>query len=449
MTAGEWPTLTIAECASSEPYSTQIGPFGEKLRAEDYTPTGAPVLRGTNVNPDGRFHDDDFVFINSDWAEAEFSKFVCEADDVILCHKGTLGKIGVIPKKSRFKKYIMGNSMLKVRCDRSKLEPLYLYYWLCSRHGQDYLFSRVSQVGVPQIQLPLTTLREAALPVPPLAEQKAIAAVLGALDDRIELNRRMNATLEAMARALFQSWFVDFDPVRAKLDGRNPDGLDKSTAALFPASFQDSALGPIPKGWTISPLRELVCYLSRGIGPVYVEQGGMTVLNQKCVRDHRVDFSKSRLHDTAKKPVDGRTLEPFDVLINSTGVGTLGRVAQIIHLDLKVIVDSHITIVRASANVDSRFLGTALTGLEAEIEALGEGSTGQTELSRARLGELKLVTPPHPIQEAFGEAVGPLLQHIARNDEQSRTLATLRDTLLPKLLSGELAVPPALGKMKS
>jgi len=285
--------------------------------------------------------------------------------------------------------------------------------------------------------------------IPPVAEQKAIAAVLGALDDKIELNRRMNATLEAMARALFQSWFVDFDPVRAKLDGRKPDGLDKPTAALFPAAFQDSALGPIPKGWTISPLRELACYLSRGIGPVYVEEGGMTVLNQKCVRDHRVDFSKSRLHDTAKKPVDGRTLEPFDVLINSTGVGTLGRVAQIIHLDLKVIVDSHITIVRASANVDSRFLGTALTGLEAEIEALGEGSTGQTELSRARLGELKLVTPPHPIQTAFGEAVGPLLQHIARNDEQSRTLAALRDTLLPKLLSGELAVPPALGNLKS
>lgn len=165
--AGEWTTLTVAECASSEPYSTQIGPFGDKIRAENYTATGAPVLRGTSVNPDGRFHDDDFVFIDSELAEAEFGKFVCEVDDVILCHKGTLGKIGVIPKKSRFKKYIMGNSMMKVRCDRSKLEPLYLYYWLCSRDGQDYIFSRVSQVGVPQIQRPLSTLREASFPVPP------------------------------------------------------------------------------------------------------------------------------------------------------------------------------------------------------------------------------------------------------------------------------------------
>ena len=84
-----------------------------------------------------------------------------------------------------------------------------------------------------------------------LAEQKAIAAVLGALDDKIELNRRMNATLEAMARALFQSWFVDFDPVRAKLDGRQPTGLDPATAALFPNEFEDSELGPIPKGWHV------------------------------------------------------------------------------------------------------------------------------------------------------------------------------------------------------
>jgi type I restriction enzyme, S subunit len=100
--------------------------------------------------------------------------------------------------------------------------------------------------------------------VPPLAEQKAIAAVLGALDDKIELNRRMNATLEAIARALFQSWFVDFDPVRAKLDGRQPTGLDPATAALFPNEFEDSELGPIPKGWEICPLAEKIDLLSGG-----------------------------------------------------------------------------------------------------------------------------------------------------------------------------------------
>ena len=257
--AGEngWPRKSIAECAADEPYSTQIGPFGNKIRAKIYTPDGAPVLRGTNVNPDGRFHDDDFVFVSHEYADSELDKFVCEADDVVLCHKGTLGKIGIIPKQSRFPKYIMGNSMMKVRCNPRLLHPLYLYYWLCSRDGQHYLFSRVSQVGVPQIQRPLSTLREAEIPLPPLSEQKAIAEILGALDAKIELNRRMNETLESLARSLFKSWFVDFDPVRAKMDGRPPPGLPPATAALFPDSFEHQNGGLIPAGWKSKSIGDL------------------------------------------------------------------------------------------------------------------------------------------------------------------------------------------------
>jgi type I restriction enzyme S subunit len=280
------------------------------------------------------------------------------------------------------------------------------------------------------------------LPViaPPLAEQKAIAAVLGALDDKIELNRRMNATLESIVRALFQSWFVDFEPVRAKLDCRSPANLDPATAALFPDSFQDSEAGHIPKGWAVCPLSSVTQYLSRGIGPSYIERGGVCVLNQKCVRDHRVDFTKSRRHDIIKKPINERALQLHDVLVNSTGMGTLGRVAQVLHLPEVSIVDSHVTIVRSNSHIDPFFLGINLTGREAEIEELGEGSTGQTELSRTRLGQLKIITPPSEIQKAFGAAVGPLLGRVSENDNQSRTLATLRDTLLPKLLSGELGL---------
>jgi type I restriction enzyme S subunit len=275
---------------------------------------------------------------------------------------------------------------------------------------------------------------------PPLAEQKVIAAVLGALDDKIELNRRMNETLEEMAHAMFRSWFVEFDPVRTKLDGRNPVGIHPSMAALFPSSFQDSEVGHIPLGWKVCSLSDLTSYLSRGIGPVYIDNNGVCVLNQKCIREHRVDFSKSRRHDVTKKPIGSRTLQPHDVLINSTGVGTLGRVAQVFHLSEPTIVDSHITIARAGPEMDPYFFGVMLTDREMEIEQLGEGSTGQTELSRARLGALRLVKPPVVIQRAFGATVGPLLSAASHNDRQSRVLSTLRDALLPKLLSGELKV---------
>jgi type I restriction enzyme S subunit len=134
------------------------------------------------------------VFISEEDAD-RLAKFESFPGDVLLVHKGTLGKIGLMPTDRKYPRYIMGNSMLRVRCDREKLLPEYLYYWLSSPDGKNYLLSRVSQVGVPQIQRPLTTLREARLPVPPLDVQKNIVRILGPLDDKIDHNRRTSRAL--------------------------------------------------------------------------------------------------------------------------------------------------------------------------------------------------------------------------------------------------------------
>src|SRR2546425_11751896 len=117
--ADKWPIKTIAECASTEPYSTQIGPFGKALMADEYAEVGVPVLRGVNVNR-GRFHDDDFVFIDDKTAD-RLSKFESYPGDVLLVHKGTLGQIGLMPRGRKYPRYIMGNSMMRVRCDSTKL----------------------------------------------------------------------------------------------------------------------------------------------------------------------------------------------------------------------------------------------------------------------------------------------------------------------------------------
>jgi type I restriction enzyme S subunit len=278
--------------------------------------------------------------------------------------------------------------------------------------------------------------------IPPPDEQRAIAHILGTLDDKIDLNRRMNVTLEAMARALFKSWFVNFDPVRAKAEGHDP-GLPKAIAELFPDRLVDSEFGEIPEGWTVSRLRDLTEYLSRGIGPSYVEEGGVGVLNQKCIRDRRVNYEFARRHDPSKRSIEGRTLQRLDILINSTGVGTLGRVAQLLTVPETTIVDSHVSILRASADTDPYFLGVALSGRETDIEALGEGSTGQTELSRERLGSLECLSPPPNLQTAFGRVAGALLSRLSKNEDASHTRASLRDVLLPKLISGELRVKDA------
>ena len=158
------------------------------------------------------------------------------------------------------------------------------------------------------------------IPCPQVAEQRAIASILSALDDKIELNRQMNETLEATARTIFKDWFVDFGPTRAKAEGR-AHYLASDIWFLFPDRFDEEGK---PHGWSRVELGSVTSDLRRGISPAYVELGGVRVLNQKCIRNRQVDPTFSRRHDPTKRAVDGRTLEVGDILVNSTGVGTLG-----------------------------------------------------------------------------------------------------------------------------
>ena len=275
----------------------------------------------------------------------------------------------------------------------------------------------------------------------PTNSDLSLVELLEGIDDRITLLRETNATLEAIAQALFKSWFVDFDPVRAKMEGRAPEGMDEATAALFPDSFEGSELAAVPRGWRVGKLGEHVSYLNRGISPKYVEDGGVLVINQKCIRDFTLDISKARRHDPAQRKIDGRELRKGDMLVNSTGVGTLGRVAQVLSLDQTAIVDSHVTVMRADASLTWNYLGLSTMQRQAEIEAMGEGTTGQTELSRGKLALLRLVIPPAVVLQNFDEIVVPLRERFAANLEKAKTLATLRDTLLPRLISGQLRFP--------
>jgi type I restriction enzyme S subunit len=283
--------------------------------------------------------------------------------------------------------------------------------------------------------------------MPSIEEQKAIAHILGTLDDKIELNRKTNETLEAMAKALFKSWFVDFDPVRAKAEGR-PTGLPAEISDLFPDSFEDSELGEIPRGWQCSPLADRAIYLSRGISPAYCEEGGVLVLNQKCVRDSRISFEKARRHDTTRKQIVGREVRRFDALVNSTGVGTLGRVAMMPICQKEVVVDSHVTVVRGSNEQESFFISSTLLNRQTEIEALGEGSTGQTELSRIVLGSVPVIFPSPQLISAYFDFAFIIQDKIEKNDQASVALASARDALLPKLISGEIRIPDAEKMLK-
>ena len=259
--AGEWPTKSIDELKAKSRAAIAIGPFGSRMKSDCYVASGVPVIRGTNIS-DTRDLVGEMVYITPEKAK-EVQSSIIFADDLFFPHRGSIGLVGIVPRNGA-PRYVQSSSMMKLTCDRSQVEPLYLFYFFRSAQGRQELLKNASTVGTPGIGQPLSSLKAIHVPCPPLAEQKAIAAVLGALDDKIELNQRMNATLEAMARALFQSWFVDFDPVRAKLDGRQPMSLDSATADLFRTNFQDSILGPIPNGWEVCPLSKKIHLLSGG-----------------------------------------------------------------------------------------------------------------------------------------------------------------------------------------
>ena len=272
---------------------------------------------------------------------------------------------------------------------------------------------------------------------PPLPEQKAIAHILGTLDDKIELNRRMNATLEAMARALFQNWFVDFDPVRAKLDGRQPAGLDAATAALFPTHFQESSLGHIPQGWEVLTLSEVIevnprrTLKSGAISP-YLDMKNMPT------QGHAADEVIHREFSSGTKFQNGDTL-----LARITPCLENGKSAFVDFLeDGQVGWGSTEYIIFSPKPPLTPEFGYYLARSDAlRLLAIQNmtGTSGRQRVPSECFTQFLLAVPPAKIAQRFGEITKPWMTMIHANIEQSRTLAVLRDVLLPKLLSGEIS----------
>ena len=392
-----------------------------------------------------------------------------ESGDMIFVCKGSPGRVSWVPDPIEF---CIAQDMVAIRADETKVYPKYLFALLRSEATQKQIENMHVGTLIPHFKK--TDFGKLFLQIPEDYEyQKMVGANYFKFCEKIALNRQMNQTLESMAQTIFKSWFVDFEPVKAKIaalesgedaegvtraamraiSGKTDDELDqlqagqpehyaqlKTTAELFPAAMQDSELGDIPEGWVVQTLGSLSTELRRGISPKYTEEGGILVINQKCIRSHSVDFSLARRNDTNLRKVKGREIHVGDVLVNSTGVGTLGRLAPIRYLPEPAVVDSHVTVVRASDEVSPSFLNEYMLTKELFIEASGAGSTGQTELRKQVLDELLVAVPTCTLLDSFEIMHEPISSLIAKRELECQSLAQIRDTLLPKLLSGELEV---------
>ena len=438
---------------------TVSGPFGSSISKKFFVEQGVPVIRGNNLSlgTDGpRFHDSDFVFVTQEKAD-ELAASECRSGDLIFTARGTIGQVGLIPDDARFPRYILSANQLRLRPNADIADALYLYYYFSTSEMVEFMQGLNAGSALPNMNL--GTLRSLPVSLPSLPEQRSIAHILGTLDDKIELNRRMNETLEAMARALFKSWFVDFEPVRAKMEGRWRrgeflPGLPTEHYDLFPDRLVDSGLGEIPAGWEVKPFGELLENVIGGdwgeASPDSANTEGVSIIRGTDIPHLRNGgVGAAPLRYTTEKKTERRMLQDGDIVIEVSGgspTQPTGR-SMIITTDIldrfstKVVCASFCRRFRPQGWTEGLFGFQHLEFLNS-IGKMWEyqlQSTGISNFQTKRfLEEECVIWPGEPLAAEFSNLITPIVRHITRND--NKALAVKRDVLLPMLVSGELRV---------
>ncbi len=414
-----------------------MGPFGSRIKKENFVSEGVPVIKGQNLNGDFLL-EDSFDFLTEEKAD-ELKSSNAFRGDLVITHRGTIGQVGLIPRNSKYLRYVVSQSQLKVSLNQDLVFPEFVYYFFKTRVGQYRLLMNSSQVGVPAIARASTSIKSIEIRLPSLPEQKAIAHILGTLDDKIELNRKINQTLEAMAQALFKSWFVDFDPVLDKAlaaGNKIPEALQKKAekrtivpsqkkllhknpelANKFPNSFEyNEKLGKwIPEGWEVKKLEDLATIkygkdhkkLDDGDIPCFGSGGIMRYVNSSIYEEEAVLIPRK------------------------------GTLSNIIHIDEPFwSVDTMFYSIMHDENLAKYFFYTIKS---LKLEEMNEGSAVPS-MTTAQLNALNILYPDSIILKKFDEIVNDFYRKKKMTTSGNKTLVNLRDTLLPKLISGEVRV---------
>tara|TARA_B110000008_G_scaffold211214_1_gene210081 strand:- start:693 stop:2000 length:1308 start_codon:yes stop_codon:yes gene_type:complete len=402
--------------------------------------TKHPYIRTRDLN-DHKINVNEIEYITPE-THKEIERYIVDKGNLIISIVGTVGSCAIIP--DNLDKANLTENCAKIVPKDSSVDTNFLYYFLISKIGQNEIYKNT--VGSTQLKLPLYGIKNIKIPSIDEKSQARIADFLSTLDKKIELNQKINETLEEIAKTLFKSWFIDFDPVRAKAEGRST-GLSKEISDLFPDSFEDSELGEIPKGWKASQVKDFCSVIQKGIAPKYTENQSYPVINQKCIRNLEINFDLCRFTEY-KKVMEDRYLENFDILLNSMGTGTLGRSALFVEHHTKAVVDGCISVMRGKSKNFSLYVYQSISRREDEIINLSQGSTGQTTLKTEDIGNLNLIQPTNELIALFSKSVADLHLKKYSNSQENKVLSNLRDTLLPKLISGELKIPDAENLIK-
>jgi len=438
----EWKKVRLGDVATVR--------SGFAFKSKDMSSSGYPIIKIKNIIPPG-VDIEDVQRVDPAVVEGNdrVYRFKLTTGDILIAMTGaTVGKVGRMPKIEE--PYYLNQRVGKVFLNKpDKADYDFLYYVLSQESYVKKMFGVAD--GSAQANISGKQIEELEIPLPPLPEQRAIAHILGTLDDKIELNRRMNETLEAMAQALFKSWFVDFDPVvvnaikadnpipdkfakRAAHYRENPDalGLPEHILRLFPNRFQDSELGPIPDGWSVRRVGDEFNIImgQSPPGSTYNENGnGLPFFQGR--RDFGFRYPINRVYCTSPK----RIANSSDTLISVRApVGDINMAYEKCCIGRGVAAIRHKSRSRSYTYYSMRALSERFKSYEAEGTVFGA-------ITKKQFQDIKNVTPPFDVIFSFEELVFPIDEYILSSEEEIQILSRNRDTILPKLISGELRVP--------
>ncbi|WP_235580840.1 restriction endonuclease subunit S [Pseudorhodoferax sp. Leaf265] len=402
------------------------------------------MIRTTNIR-NGRIDLSDCRFVD----EATYTKWTRRAElrggDVLLTREAPIGEVGLVVEPEGL---FLGQRVMQYRADPRIVAPRFLLYSFLSPDLQHQFGSHEGSGSVVS-HIRVGDCFKFKLRLPPLAVQVEIANLLGALDDRIALLRETNATLEAIAQALFKSWFVDFDPVRAKIQGLPPAGMDEATAALFPDGFEESALGSVPTGWAIRPIGDAVECI-----------GGATPDTKDPSYWNPEEHAWTTPKDLSGLPAP--VLLKTERRLSAKGLAKIGSgllPAGTLLLSSRAPI-GYLAIAQMPVAINQGYIAIPPGGLlpplyvlfwcQQNMEGIKARANGSTfmEISKKAFRPILTLVPSPPVIEAFLAIASPLFSRLVSNEQQAQTLATLRDTLLPRLISGQLRLPEAIAEVE-
>lgn len=448
-----WNLSTIDKIKSQGNKSIISGPFGSNIGKKYFVDSGIPVIRGNNLTNDlRRFMDDGFVYVTHEKA-FELNTWAIKGD-IIFTAAGTIGQVGIIEDNAKYDKYIISNKQLRLRVNEEIVRPLYVFYWFSRPEMVQYIQQRNTGSTIPLINL--SVLKKLPIVIPPIEEQDRILNILSSLDDKIELNNQMNKTLEQMARAIFNRWFVEFefplgyargkpsDHEQQRLPRRLPSGVEAAEASGYKSSggvMIDSELGMIPEGWGITYYTDMIDVLGGGTPSKkedkYWNNGDIPFFTPKDANDSTYVIStEDHITNIGLENCNSKLYEKNIVFI--TARGTVGK---IILAGQNMAMNQSCYALKGKDDINQYFVYMLTKSIIDNLAQHAHGSVFST-ITTDTFKKFKVIKPDINLINEFGKCVEPIFEKLYSNTLESRTLSLLRDTLLPKLMSGELRVPP-------